>query len=120
MKKILLSLMLVLSIAFANAQALLNELYTDPNTNGGHSEFFELYNIAPTGSADQNLDCYTLVTYYEEGNGGNAKKGFYVLDFPNLNVAAKSWFVGAAASPFSTQNPLFQNVIPNFSWNSPA
>jgi hypothetical protein len=117
MKKILLSLMMVCSIVIVNAQALLNELYTDPNT--GRSEFFELYNIAPVGSVAQNLNCYTLVTYYEEGNGGNKKYGFYVLDFPNLSVAPKQWFVGAAAYPFNTQNSAYQNVIPDFSWNSP-
>jgi len=120
MKKILLTMMLVLSIAIVNAQALLNEVYTDPNVNGNHSEFFELYNIAPVGEASQNLNCYTLVTYYEEGSGQNKKVGFYVLDFPNLSVAPKSWFVGAADYPFNTQNPLFQNVVPDFSWNSPG
>jgi len=122
MKKILLTLMTVFSIVIVNAQALLNEVYTDPGTSGGvqHSEFFELYNIAPVGTGAQNLNCYTLVTYYEEGSGQNAKKGFYILDFPNLSVEARSWFVGAAAYPFSTQNPAFQNVRPDFSWNSPA
>jgi hypothetical protein len=119
MKKILLSLGLFSLVLVGKSQTtVLNEVYTDPNLNSGHSEFFELYNTSIGGA--QNVDCYTIITYYEEGTGQNTKKGFYVMDLPNLSVAGKGWFVGAAHSPFSTQNMAFQNVIPNFSWNSPA
>ena len=117
MKKILLSLGLFSLILVGKSQTtVLNEVYTDPNLPG-HQEFFELYNTSVGGA--QNVDCYTFITYYEEGSGMNKKQGFYVLDLPNLSVAGKGWFVGAATNPFSTQNPLFQNIIPNFSWNDP-
>jgi Secretion system C-terminal sorting domain len=119
MKKILLTMGLFSLVLIGRSQTtVLNEIYTDPNLNGGHSEFFELYNTSIGGS--QNVDCYTVVTYYEEGTGSSTKSGFYVMDLPDLSVAGKGWFVGAAHSPFNTQNPLFQNVIPNFSWNAPS
>src|SRR5438034_7690091 len=117
MKKILLSLGLFSLVLIGKSQTtVLNEIYTDPNLPG-HQEFFELYNNSIGGS--QNVDCYTYITYYEEGNGQNKKQGFYVLDLPNLSVAGKGWFVGAAMNPFSTQNAAYQNIVPNFSWNDP-
>jgi hypothetical protein len=115
MKKILLSLGLFSLVMVGRSQTILNEVYTDPNLPG-HQEFFELYN----SGGPENVDCYTLVTYYEYKVGSTVHQGFYVLDFPNLPVASGGWFVGAAKSPFSTQNPAYQNVVPDFSWNSPA
>ena len=110
MKQTVLSIAAVIILTIsAKSQVVLNEVYTDPGN--GKQEFFELYNSS-TNLTAENLDNYTVVTYYEEGS----KTGFYVLDMPNQNINAKSFYVGAAASPFNVQNQT--NVIANFSWNS--
>jgi hypothetical protein len=85
----------------------LNEVYPQPGN--GYHEFFELYN---ENNSTENLDNYTVVTYYEEGT----KSGFYVLDLPNDNVAAHGYYVGASQTPFDIQGQLGQTA--NFSWNS--
>jgi hypothetical protein len=108
MKKIFTFSVLIIIAAFSNAQAVLNELYTDPGS--GKQEFFELYN---SSSTPENLDNYTLVTYYEEPGG---KTGFYVLDFPNQTIAANGYYAGASASPFNVQSQT--GVIPDFNWNA--
>jgi hypothetical protein len=110
MKKILLSLMLSGAVYFSSAQVVLNEVYVFPGT--GKHEFFELYNSSTFGN--QNLDCFTLVTYWQSG----ANKGWYVIDLPNLNVGSKSYFVGAAANPFNVQAQT--GVSANFNWNDAA
>ena len=97
MKKILLTIALFGEVLVGRSQTVMNELYTDPGNN--RSEFFELYNSS-TNLLGENLDCYTLITFYRQGNAANLVSGFYVLDFPNVTVGPKSYFVGAAASPF--------------------
>ena len=111
MKKYLLSLFLLCAVFLGHAQVVLNELYTDPGKN--NSEFFELYNTSIEPNSI-NLNCYTLVVYYE----ANGKSGFYVLDLPNLSISPKSYFVGTSAttSTFSVQGT--PGATANFSWNS--
>ena len=109
MKKILLSFSLLATVFATKAQTVFNEFYTDPND--GKQEFFELYNTAP-GNVAENLNCYTLITWYKDGN----TTGFYVLDFPNLSVAPKSFFTGAATSPFNVQAKT--NITANFGWDT--
>lgn len=69
------------------SQVVLNEIYSEPGA--GKQEFFELYNIN-TSNTPSSLDAYTVISYFEEGS----KKGFYVLDLPNLFVESKGYFVG--------------------------
>ena len=115
MKKILLIVGLFSLVLVGRAQTVLNEVYTEPGN--GHTEFIELYNSS-TSLIPQNLDCFTIVTYYESGNGNNTIKGFYVLDLPALTIASKSFFVLAAASPFNTQSTT--GSIANVNWNDAA
>ena len=65
MKKYLLIFSMIAGVASAKAQTAFNEFYTDPGA--GKQEFFELYNTA-TGNVAENLNCYTLVTWYKMGN----------------------------------------------------
>jgi hypothetical protein len=108
MKKIFTLCALAVSATFSNAQVVLNEIYTDPG-NGKH-EFFEFYN---TSSVSQNMDNFTVVTYYEEPGG---KTGFYVMDLPAQTIFAKAYFVAASANPFSVQGQT--NKIADFNWNA--
>ena len=89
------------------SQAVLNEIYPQPGS--GYHEFFELYNESNTA---ENLDNYTVVTYYEEGT----KSGFYVLDLPAVSVAAHGYYVAASDNPFNIQGQL--NISANSNWNS--
>ena len=108
MKKILLTLALSGAVLLGKSQiVVLNEIYTDPGA--GKSEFFELYN---SSGALINMDCYTIITYYTEGN----KEGFYVLDLPAGSVAPTGYFVGAADSTFNVQGQL--GLEPDFNWNN--
>ena len=107
MKQLLLICTLVGTFTFAQAQTVLNEVYTEPNA--GKEEFFELYN---SGAAAQSVDCFTLLAYYKNSA---SDRGWYVLDLPALNVASKGFFVGAAANPFDVQSKT--NVAANFNWN---
>src|SRR5215210_4585443 len=75
-------------------QVVFNEFYGDPGN--GKNEFFELFNTSPYA---ESLDDFTVVTYFEEGT----KKGFYVMDLPDLSIGAKGYFVAASAKPFSYQ-----------------
>ena len=107
MKKILTFCVLVCISVFLSAQAVLNEVYPQPG-NGFH-EFFELYN---ENSSTENLDNYTLVTYYEEGTNS----GFYVLDLPNHSIPAHGYYVAASQNPFDIQAQLGQTA--NLNWNA--
>ena len=108
MKKIFTLCILTASVLCSRAQAILNEIYVQPGN--GYNEFFELYNTSPS---PENMDNYTLVVYYEEAGG---KSGFYVMDLPNMTVAAKGYFVGASANPFSIQSQ--PNSTADFNWNA--
>jgi hypothetical protein len=112
MKKIF-TIIICMAFAKADAQIILNEVYPIPG-NGRH-EFFELYNNAP-GSGSLSMDSYSIVTYFEEQ--GN-KKGFYVLDLPDIMLPSLSYFVGAAASPFNYQG-VTNSSSAQFSWNDAA
>jgi hypothetical protein len=109
MKKFLLSISFMTAVFVSNGQTVFNEFYTDPNS--GKEEFFELYNTSPN-QTPENLNCYTIITWYKIGNA----TGFYVLDLPNLSVDSKKWFVGAASDPFDVQAQT--NVDAAFSWNN--
>jgi hypothetical protein len=109
MKKFFTLCALALSVTFANAQVVLNEVYTDPGNN--KNEFFELYNTS-TSPTPENLDNYTLVTYYEE----SGKSGFYILDLPNLTIASKGYFVGASANSITVQGQ--SGIAADYSWNT--
>jgi hypothetical protein len=112
MKKILLSLMLIGTFLVGKSQVVLNEIYGNPGT--GNSEFIELYNSA-VGS--QNANCFTLLTYYEFPKDGNipAKKGWYVLDLPNISIDPKDWFVLAPQSSFNVQGT--SGAVADVNWN---
>src|SRR5215203_5666186 len=91
------------------SQAVLNEIYPQPGN--GYNEFFELYN---ENNTTENLDNYTVVTYYEEGTAS----GFYVFDLPAVSIAAHGYYVAASNNPFSIQGQL--NISANSNWNSPG
>lgn len=95
----------------SKAQVVLNEIYTDPGS--GNHEFFELYNTS-TSASPISLDNYCIVTYYEDGS----RKGFYVMDLPNLSVDSKNYFVGSAGDPYSIQGS--QTSKTSFNWNNPV
>ena len=107
MKKIITLFCFVCLGIFSRSQAVLNEVYPQPGN--GYHEFFELYNEY---NSTENLDNYTIVSYYEEGT----KSGFYVLDMPNANITAHGYYVGASQNPFDIQLQLGQTA--DFSWNS--
>ena len=115
MKKILLILGLFSLVSVGRSQTVLNELYTDPGNATLRGEFIELYNSS-TLPGGQNVDCFTIVTYYD--NGGT-DRGWYVMDLPNLVVGPKSFFVAAAGDPFTTQNDPLPGIVPDFNWNDP-
>jgi len=96
----------------ANSQIVLNEIYTDPGS--GKHEFFELYNTSPSQSA-LNVNNLTLVTFFDI----SGSKGFYVMDFPNLSVPSRGYFMGSSASPFSYQG-FINSTATDFNWNSAA
>ena len=108
MKKIFTLCVLTCIVLVTRSQAVLNEVYPQPGV--GYHEFFELYNESDT---TENLDNYTIVTYYEEAGG---KSGFYVLDMPNASVSAHGYYVGASQTPFDIQAQL--GLTANFSWNA--
>jgi hypothetical protein len=110
MKKFLLSFAIIGAVFSGNAQTVLNEVYTDPNS--GKHEFFELYNSSSIGA--QNVDCFTVLALFKEG--GNY--GWYVVDLPNAMVASKGYYVAASASPFNVQSQI--GVTAQFNWNAPA
>lgn len=110
MKKILLSIMLISAFAIVRGQSVvLNEVYGNPGS--GNSEYVELYNSSSSGS----LDCYTLMTYYE--NEGGSAKGWYVLDLPTTSSIGTTpgFFVLAPANTFSVQGT--PGAIANLNWN---
>jgi len=92
MKKILLTLAMFGTLQICNSQVVLNEIYSEPGS--GRSEFIELYN---SSTGIQNLDCFTILTYWESG----ANKGWYVIDLPSHNIASAGYYVLAAANPFN-------------------
>jgi len=94
------------------SQVVLNEIYTDPGA--GKHEFFELYNSS-TSNASLSVNNLTLVTYFDI----SGVKGFYVMDLPNMSVAARSFFVGSSAIPFNYQG-VTNSTASDFSWNSAA
>lgn len=110
MKRIFTLCVFVCLVMLAKSQAVLNEIYPQPG-NGFH-EFFELYN---ENNSIENLDNYTLVTYYEETGG---KLGFYVLDLANDNVNAHGYYVSASQLSFDIQGQL--GLTANSNWNALA
>jgi hypothetical protein len=114
MKKIF-TLLFIVSFVIVkrnNAQALLNEIYTDPGA--GKHEFFELYNTS-TSTSPVSMNNYTLVTFFEI----SGEKGFYVMDLPNLTISPKGYFVGSSALPFNYQG-VNNSTASDFSWNTSA
>lgn len=109
MKKFLLSILGATAFFCSEAQLYLNELYVRPNLNKGNHEYFELVNL---GIAPENADCYTLVTYFNEGG---KVKGFYVVDFPSVSVPAQGFLVASSVAP-SFQYQLGTGTA-QFSWN---
>lgn len=107
MKTIFTLMIILAAFSNSNAQAILNEVYPFPS-NGNH-EFFEFYNNT---NASVSMDNYTIVSYYEEG----PKKGFLVLDVPNLTVASRGFFVGSSAIPFNYQG-ITNSTSSQFNWN---
>jgi len=110
MKRIFTLLIITIAAAQAQGQAILNEVYAFPG--GSRNEFFEFYN---NSTSSHSMDNYTIVTYFEEGS----KKGFYVLDLPNMNVPGLGYFVGSSAIPFNYQG-VTNSSNSNYSWNNLA
>ena len=107
MKKVLLSLCLMAGVFISNAQLFLSELYVRPNPNNGSKEYFELFNI---GLTPYDASCYTLVTYFHEGN----ERGFYVVDIPNTTLSAQGFLTMTSSMPLIYQNG---QGSADFSWN---
>ena len=111
MKRTLLFCLCFIVIVKAKSQVILNEIYTDPGA--GKHEFFELYNTSGS-TVPMSLDDYSIVTFFEL----MGKKGFYVLDLPNLTINPQGYFVGSSALPFNYQG-ISNSSASDFSWNSP-
>jgi hypothetical protein len=117
MKRILLVFLALFSFTLSRSQVIFNEFYVQPDA--GNHEFFEMFNSSTLQTVD--MDCYSLVVLYSGGNGANAYKGFYVLDFPSVPVEPLGYFVGAASSPFNYQkssNSASTSTTADFGWNS--
>lgn len=117
MKRSLLVVLALFCFTLSNAQVIFNEFYVQPQT--GNQEYFELYNTSTTETV--SLDCYSMVVLYSGKEGGTLYKGFYVLDFPKVEIAPLGYLVGAAANPFKFQkskNAPVQTTAAAFSWNS--
>ncbi len=112
MKQLFTILVALLTSFTISAQVVLNEIYADPSR--GNNEFFELYNTSYFGSP-VSLDGYTIMSYFEEGN----KKGFYIIDLPNLSIAPRGYIAGSSSIPFNYQGNL-GSTASDFSWNSPS
>ena len=110
MKKIFTLCLLICIVIVSRSQAVLNEIYPQPGNS--YHEFFELYN---ENNTTENLDNYTVVTYYEEAGG---KSGFYLFDLPNINVSAHGYYVAASQLTFDIQGQL--GLTANSNWNSPG
>lgn len=106
MKKILLSFVGIACALISNGQLILNELYV--RAGSGRQEYFELRNTSP---APVNGDCYTLVTYFNEGG----TLGFYVVNIPAITVASDSFLVASSQAP--TFNYQDTTGTADFSWN---
>ena len=109
MKRFYSILITLITAAAANAQAVLNEIYSFPSPT--NHEFFELYNTS-TSQDPVSVDGYTLVCYFDDGKD----EGFYIMDLPNATMASKGYFVGSSAIPFNYQGNL-NSTLSNFSWN---
>lgn len=107
-----LTLLLLLFSQRANTQVVLNELYTDPGA--ANHEFFELYNTS-ISATPFSVDNLTMITFFDI----SGQKGFYVMDLPNMSVASRGFFVGAAALPFNFQG-MSGSIAADFNWNSAA
>ena len=108
MKKIFTLCVFLGIVILSRAQAVLNEVYSQPGN--GYHEFIELYN---ENNSPENLDNYTIVTYYEEAGGVS---GFYVLDLPNYVMSAHGYYVVSSQLTFDIQGQLGQTA--NSNWNS--
>ncbi|MEO6612553.1 MAG: T9SS type A sorting domain-containing protein [Chitinophagaceae bacterium] len=108
----LLTAVCLLASEKASTQVVLNELYTDPSS--GNHEFFELYNTNPS-NASFSVNNITMVTFFDI----SGQRGFYVLDLPNMSVAARGFFVGSAAIPFNYQGHT-NSTASDFNWNDAA
>jgi hypothetical protein len=98
MKKILLFFAGIACASLSYGQLILNEFYVRPNSNQGHQEFMELRN---TGPVDENTSCYSVVTYFKNGQG---QRGFYKIDLPSMNVAPGAFVTASTSAPtFSFQ-----------------
>jgi VCBS repeat-containing protein len=104
----------VISNGVRDPELIFNEFFVQP-PEASQDEFFELLN---TGNKPINVDCYSLVVYFNEDGttGGGTAKGFYVLDLPNITVNPGQYLVGAADNPFDFQGKTGQAA--NFSWNT--
>ncbi len=109
MKTFLLTTLFFFVIITGHAQAVLNEAYVEPGS--GHDEFFELFNTS-SSQIPENLDNYTVITYYEE----SGSKGFYVYDLPAISMSARSYFVSSCKSIFNIQGQT--NKVADVSWNN--
>ncbi|HEX6334865.1 MAG TPA: hypothetical protein VFZ78_11605, partial [Flavisolibacter sp.] len=105
MKKFLLSIATVFSIGAAQAQIFLNEVYVQPSVN--HHEFIELFNA---GTTPASSGCYTIITYFNDGTD----YGFYVIDLPDVKIAARSYLLASSEGTFNYQNG---QAVADVNWN---
>jgi hypothetical protein len=129
MRRFLLSLILLVSLSHADAQIILNEVYSSPKIVDGNSEFFELFNTSPTTPVD--LDCYILAIYYlkKKCNGQGCNQHYdtsvvRIIDFPSVTIAAHNqtgqlagYMVGSATGPNFTVQNAPTCASSNFVWN---
>ena len=108
MKRLIVLFSFLASGLVAKSQAVLNEVYFNPAT--GESEYIEIYN---SGAFD-NLDCYTILSLYDDGTNS----GFYVINFPAEGLNSTSFSVVASAMPFSYQGgQSYAGTPKDFNWN---
>lgn len=107
MKRYLLLFTILASAVLGRSQAVLNEVYFNPAA--GEKEYIELYN----SGTFQNLDCYTLLALYDDG----VSSGFYVINFPDIDMNSNSFSVLAQTLPLNYQNGTYNGTSQDFAWD---
>jgi hypothetical protein len=110
MKKLLLTMSIVVLAFSVKAQVVFNEMVPDPGCQGPNcnEEYFELYNT--TGST-VNLDCYTVVAYdFLTG-------GAWVYQLPTVSITPFGYLVFSSAKPIDYKCGTFDSTTVT-NWNT--
>jgi hypothetical protein len=113
MKKILLSLILIIAGYLGKSQAVFNEIWYNPGTSGGNDEYIEIYN--PGGV--EPMGCYTILSFYKT----NTDSGFVVINYPNdITLQPGHYSILGSDDPVTHQSvPYTLDPVEDFRWTDP-